>query len=158
MKKARLPNCGTVFLVPLRNGGYGIGVLVRADGKGRAFGSFFGPRIASSDEISNFDLQMKNAIFSCRFGDHGLYKKSWNVVGAVPDWNPEQWPMPKFSRQHDDASRYYVTEYDDNLGVLSETIVPASEALNLPEDVQFGSGIIEIKLDNLLASSFDKKN
>ena len=45
---------GSVFLVPLRNGGYARGVVARATGEGKGlFGYFFGPRLASCHRRSD---------------------------------------------------------------------------------------------------------
>jgi len=48
----------------------------------------------------------------------------------------------------------YVTEYDDSLNVLSEQFIPKEQALACTslEDSQLGSGIVESKLSQLLAS------
>lgn len=40
---------GAVFLIPLRDFGYAIGVLARSDGDGQCFGYFFGPRVKSNE-------------------------------------------------------------------------------------------------------------
>ena len=45
----------------------------------------------------------------------------------------------------------YVTEYDDNLDVISEVVLPADEAKDMPEDIQLGSSVVEVKLAKLLA-------
>jgi len=150
MKKLRIPPAGTVFLVPLPPGGFAIGVLVRSDGKGRAYGVFFGPRVSSASEVNVATLKPQGAILRCRFGDHGLHSQRWAVIGTIPGWEPSEWQIPLFSRSHDDAGMCYVTEYNDSLNIISEVIRPAHEAIELPEDAQFGSGVVEVKLGKIL--------
>lgn len=150
MKKLAIP-CGSVFLVPLNNGAFAAGVLIRSDKKGRAYGSFFGPAIPNSSAIEVTQLIDEDAIFRCRFGDHGLHIGRWQVVGKIPDWESKPWPMPKFSRQHDDPGMCVISEYDDCFGLVSESILPIANGRELPEDAQYGSGVVEVKLSRLLA-------
>ena len=148
-KKLKTPN-GSVFLVPLPNGGFGIGVLVRADGRGRAYGVFFGPRVTDGDEVKIARLNPQDAILRCRFGDYGLHTEGWPVIDLIDDWNEATWSIPKFCRITGDPSLRYVVEYDDRLNVVSETILPLSGTQGMPEDAQFGSDVVAIKLDDLL--------
>ena len=150
MKQKRIPANGAVFLVPLPTGGFGIGVLIRADGKGRAYGAFFGPRVAGAGEVDIARLLPEDAVFRCRFGDHGLHTHRWPIIGSIPSWDTSPWPIPNFARRHDNPRMRYVTEYDDNLDLLSEAIVQVAATQDLPEDTQFGSGVVEIRLDKLL--------
>jgi hypothetical protein len=141
---------GAVFLVPLPTGGFGIGVLVRADGKGRAFAAFFGPRVTDATEVDIPRLRSEDAVLLCRFGDHGLHTQRWPVIGAIPNWSADQWRLPRFCRRHDNPELRYVTEYDDSLNVLNEVVLPSADTKNLPEDAQFGPGVVEVKLAKLL--------
>jgi len=150
MKKKLKAANGSVFLVPLPSGGFGIGVLVRADGKGRAYGVFFGSRVTGADEVEIVHLNPQGAILRCRFGDHGLHTQSWPIIGSIPDWNESPWNIPRFSRPHDNSGLRYVTEYDEKLNVVSEDVVPAGSTQGMPEDAQFGSSVVGIKLDELL--------
>ncbi len=150
MKQKGIPADGSVFLVPLSTRGFCIGVLVRADGKGRAYGAFFGKRVAVASEVDVAGLKLQDAALCCRFGDHGLHTQRWAVIGSIPDWDASPWPIPKFARRHDNPAMRYVTEYDDELNFLSESLVQASEAQDFPEDAQLGSGLVEIRLDKLL--------
>jgi hypothetical protein len=150
MKKSSIPANGSVFLVPLPAAGFGIGVLVRGDGKGRAYGAFFGPRVSRADEVDMANLRQQDAILRCRFGDYGLHTRRWIVIGSIPNWGAGQWQIPRFSRPHDNSGMRYVTEYDDDLNLMSEVVTPVAETTDMPEDAQFGSGIVEVKLNKLL--------
>jgi hypothetical protein len=145
---------GCVFLVPLSPSGYAAGVLARWDNGGRAFGYFFGPRIASKTDVDVTLLRPQAALLTARFGDHGLHTGRWACIGNVVDRSRNLWTVPKFIRQHDHADRVFLVEYDDALNVRSERTIPAdsSEAVGLPYDSQFGSGVIEAKLSKLLVT------
>ena len=150
MKRRTVPPEGSVFLVPLSHGGYGVGVLVRADGEGRAYGVFFGPAIDDAGHLDVATLAPAAAVLRCKFGDHGLVTGRWRVVGQVDHWDRRRWPLPRFARRHDDPALRYVSEYDDALNVRSETIISAAEAADMPADAQFGSAVVEAKLSKLL--------
>lgn len=143
------PN-GSIFLVPLPTGGYGVGVLVRSDGKGRAYGIFFGPRVVGETGVDIRGLCSENAVVRFRFGDYGLHSKRGPIIGLVSGWKDAPWPLPQFRRPHDNPFLCYVSSFDDKLNCLAEDIVPASLACDLPEEAQYGSGIIEKKLDDIL--------
>jgi hypothetical protein len=150
MRRSPVPAEGSVFLVPLPAGHFGIGVLVRANGNGRAYGEFFSPRVLSTSDVSIPSLRKEDAVLCCKFGDHGLHTRRWTVIGSIQNWKSNRWRLPRFSRPHESAGMRYVIQYDDNLNVISEVIAPATEVLGLPEDAQFGSGVVEVKLDRLL--------
>jgi len=140
--------------VPLAGGGYARGVLSRTSGRGSAFGHFFGPRVMNPDDLDFADLDPRGAILVCMFGDHGLHRGKWPVVGKIENWDRKMWVIPKFVRDHDDPKLRYVTEYGDRLEFVSEREVVATRAEleGLPEDAQLGSGIVERTLSDLLSS------
>lgn len=140
----------SVVLVPLNPSGYAVGVVIRSDGRGRAVGAFFGPRVEDGSSVDASALRLEDARLVCCFGDHGIYKKRWPVIGVVPNWKSENWSVTKFVRGHDDPKLCYVTEYDESLNVVSESVLPAAAGEGLPEDAQYGSGVVEAKLAKLL--------
>jgi hypothetical protein len=137
---------GTIFTVPLEPRGYAVGVLARANGKGKAFGYFF----AAIDDLSRLDW--RESILVARFGDHGLYTGRWKVVGHLENWRRENWPIPNFMREHDDPKLVYLTRYNDSLDAVSEEIISAdlSDRKRFPADAQYGSGVIEKLLSRFL--------
>jgi hypothetical protein len=72
------------------------------------------------------------------------------AIGSIPNWAVAPWSVSKFARRHDDPDRCYVTEYDDSLNAISERVVPAAEGKMLPDDAQYGSGVVEVKLAKLV--------
>lgn len=77
---------GTVFSIPLRDHGFGIGVLARPDGKGICYGYFFGPRLDGKDSVNVDNLFAKEAMLIGKFGDHEIIKGGWKSIGLISDW------------------------------------------------------------------------
>lgn len=149
MKKLAVKS-GAVVLVPVAPTGFAVGVVIRADGRGRAIGAFFGPRVNGASDVNPSELRLKTALLICRFGDHGLHTKRWPVIGSIPNWGSTPWSVTKFSRRHDNPDLCYVTEYDESLDAISERVLPAAEGKGLPEDAQYGSGVVEAKLAKIM--------
>src|ERR1700736_2791876 len=92
---------GSVFLVPLKTGGFARGVVARAPKRaGKVLlGYFFGPRVPSTNDALLSDLDPANAVLRIRFGDLHLIDGTWAIVGRVPNWDRSDWPMPDFVRR-----------------------------------------------------------
>ena len=66
----------SVFLVPLRDKGYGRGIVARhSKCGGVVFGYFWAPRLTSVNNVSLTDLNPESAILKRRFGDLGLVNR-----------------------------------------------------------------------------------
>ena len=145
---------GTVFVVPLRSGGYARGIVTRASKEGIClFGYFFGPRLSSLEEVEFDDLEPANAILRLRFGDLGLINGEWPIKGQIPKWNRSQWAMPDAVRKdplgRKDPVRICYDDTDPNRRV-SEYPITDAEAKGLISDSAGGYGFVEIKLTNLI--------
>ncbi len=149
-KRRKLPALGTMFLVPLRDSGFALGVLARADGKGSAFGYFFGPRMLGPDDIRPEAVTPERALLVGMFGDLELLRGNWPVVGAVERWNHDLWALPPLSRVDENAGRAWLSMYDDSLQCLSEKEIDPTEALRYPNDRLMGAGAVEIRLTKLV--------
>ena len=145
---------GDCFLVNLRKGGYARGVVARTNGKGIVFGYFFGPRIdQEQDARVDTTVVPRQAIFLGLFGDLGLIKREWAVVGKIEPWCRDGWPMPPFVRAEEGGKTGFITYYDeDSLLFIREEKVPLSQVATdpLPDDGLWGYGAIEIRLTKLL--------
>lgn len=143
---------GTLFFVPLRNGGYARGVVARAGGEGKVlFGYFFGPRQPSADAADLADLDPAKAILRVRFGDLGLINGEWPIRGQIPGWNRAQWLMPDFVRK-DPLGRKgpVLVRYSDADPARVEMETPTTDHAELGVDSISGYGSVEIKLTKLL--------
>src|SRR5580658_8156552 len=80
----KLPNReGTLFAVPLRGGGFAVGVVARATNKGKVILCyFFGPRRDSIPALNDMvKLKPESAICVLRIGDLGLINGEWPIIG-----------------------------------------------------------------------------
>lgn len=144
---------GDVFAVPLRDGGYGVGVVARSKGKGPVLGYFFGPRyddVPDLDEVAR--LEAVDNVLVQKFGDLGLIRGKWPVIGSLPEWRREGWPMPAFGRHEELTGRYLRVEYadEDPNSRPREVEISREEFEHLPEDGLAGFGFTEARLTRLL--------
>lgn len=146
---------GTVFLVPLRDGGYARGVVARANKRGKGlFGYFFGPRIHFKEDASLDDLSPANAIKRLMFCDPGLVDGEWPILGTVPIWNRADWPMPDFVRRDLLGRRKPVlVRRSDKDPMQIETEYSVDDDSGLETYSISGHGAVEIKLSKLLANA-----
>lgn len=138
---------GDIVAVPLPSHGWAVGVVARADGKGICFGYFFGPRLNEiPDPNSLGSLDSDAADYVHMFGDLGILKNKWSIIGRVEPWDRNQWPMALFH-----AGGSIVVRYDEySLEEVGRMKVSSQECDGLPVDGLGGSGFIEDKLDILL--------
>ena len=141
---------GDLFAVPLRDRGYGVGLAARADGKGIVVGYFFGRRYDAPPEAGEVDTT--HVVWTHMFGDLGLIKGKWPVIGALPGWRREDWPMPVFGRRESLTDRVLRVEYPDDEpnAIPRETRITEAQFADLPEDGLAGAGFVEIRMTRLL--------
>ena len=144
---------GDRFAIPLRDGGYAVGVVARSPKGGKVLlGYFFGPRygeIPAASTVTN--LSSDEAIKVVRFGDISLLRGEWPIVYRPAKWNREDWPMPSFVRTELPDSRAWRVVYHDNdpNRVMSESRLESDPAV-FERDAVFGAGAIELLLTKLL--------
>ncbi|MCB2157044.1 immunity 26/phosphotriesterase HocA family protein [bacterium] len=148
---------GNCCAVPLRNGGFARGVIARISGKGPAFGYFFGPRCSTLQELQSLGIPPgpEGAILLTQFGDLGLKKEVWPIIGRLPDWNREDWPMPGFIRYNDDRTKAFIDFCDDDtVESVKEIVVPVDEIdpNDFAEEGLYGYVALQIRLDVLLSA------
>ena len=156
MGAKRLPyREGSVFLVPLRPGGFGRGVVARCGPRGKVLlGYFFGPTV-EEELVSLQGLRPENAILRIRFGDYASFRGQWKVIGEIAPWCRADWPIPEFLWSDargvapDEVVVYTDADFDKG-GIARqerrETIPPG-----LQGDGLYGSGIVKFRLSELLA-------
>jgi hypothetical protein len=142
---------GSAFVVPLRNGGYGRGVVARASPKGRVlFGYFFGPRLTNASSATVEGLHPENAVLRVMFGDLGLMQGSWQVYAQIPDWDRTKWEMPDFIRHDGYSKKGWLVRYADDDPNRTDTQLLIDFDPSIPRDSLSGFGAVEIKLSRLL--------
>jgi hypothetical protein len=144
-----------VFAVPLRDGGFAVGVVACSSAGSIILGYFFGPRhevVPTSDVACQ--LNPTEPVLIRLVGALGLLNGEWPIIGSIDNWESEKWPLPKFL--HENPSRpeecFLVTYNRKNLNAPPVAVEPIDCALasGYPEDVMSGYGAVEIRLTRLL--------
>jgi hypothetical protein len=82
-----------------------------------------------------------------QFGDLGLLDGTWPVLGQLPGWRREAWPMPAFGHRELITGRYLRVEYaDDGSDEVSRTPISRAEFDALPTAGLAGKGFLEKRL------------
>jgi hypothetical protein len=144
---------GDWFAVPLRNGGFAVGLIARANRQGVLFGYFFGPRreaVPGLDEVG--ELGPADAVLVGRFGHLGLKRGTWPIIGRSADWRSADWPMPALVRYEELTGRSFQVFYDDDdpNKLVREVAVPPGVAEQAPKDGLMGAGFVETVLTRSL--------
>jgi len=145
---------GSWFAVPLGGGGYSVGVVARMAPRGRIVcGYLFGPRREFPPALAEFSLLRPNDAIRClRLGDLGLINGEWPVIGELPEWRREEWPIPPYIRRNELSRRAWRCIYsaDDPSKIEREEPVPY-DANGLESDGLCGYGFVEDVMTKLLA-------
>lgn len=144
---------GDWFAIPLRTGGFALGIVARANPKGILLGYFFGPRRPEQPTLADASgLFPEQAILVGMFGHLGLRGGSWPLLGREPAWDRTTWPTPIFVRYEELTGRSFHVRYDDaDPGrLIGETLVAPGVAEQGPTDGLMGAGFVEKRLTSLL--------
>ena len=145
---------GSVFLIPLQDGGVARGVVARAARKGKVLlGYFFGPRLEREVLVTLDDLSPDRALASIRFRDLRLIKGQWKIIGNVPNWHRAEWPMPNFVRRDPISGKAWLVRYSyvDPLHSVSEPLSNYDDFDGLARDSLYGAEAAEIWISKLLS-------
>lgn len=145
---------GDWFAVPLRDGGFAVGVLARASRVGVLFGYLFGPRFEQVPRLEVVGtISPHDAVLVGKFGHLGLRNGTWPHMGRLPHWNRVEWPMPPLIRYEELSGRSFKVYYDDNdpNRLLREDQIPPGVAEQAPKDGLMGAGFVETRLTSLLS-------
>jgi hypothetical protein len=145
---------GSVFAMPLRNGGFARGVVARTPRRGKVvLGYFFGPRLETPAAATLDDLHPNLAVARIRFGDLGLIQGRWLVIGKVPNWNRSDWPIPDYVRRDPISRKAWLVRYlnDEPLRSVAELLSNYDDLQFLDNDSLSGAGAAEIRISKLLA-------
>jgi hypothetical protein len=144
---------GSWFAVPLKSGGYGVGVVARTAPHGKIILAYlFGPKRAVVPPLSELELyRPSDAVRRLRTGDLGLLNGNWIVIGDSDDWQRAAWPMPSFIRRADALQRAWRATYSeqDPSKLEREESVPYDTS-GLESDSLYGYGATELLLTKLL--------
>ncbi len=89
---------GTWFAIPLRKGGFGVGVAARTTKKGPVILAYlFGPKRETVPTLPDVvGLDPSAAVKVARIGDLSLINGEWPFLGRSSPWLRDNWPNPKF--------------------------------------------------------------
>lgn len=145
---------GDCFAVPLRSGGYGVGVVVRMSPRGKIlFGYFFGPALPAPPKAAALaGLSPTDAVLVARFGDLSLFNGEWPVLGQLPHWDRTHWLMPPFQRVESlrGTARLIIYADDDPAHQIASEPLEAPRT-DLEPDRLMGAGAVELALTKRLA-------
>lgn len=145
---------GDLFAVPLRKGGYAVGLIARTRPQGEVvFGYFFGPRREALPGAQDLQtLTPTDAVLVGQFGDLRLIRGDWPMLGRLRSWKREHWPMPAFVRVDDVSNEARLIRYseDDPNHEIANLPCTAEQAERLPRDAMMGAGAVEIRLTKRL--------
>ena len=125
---------GTVFSVPLRDHGFGIGLVARSPKKGKVILCyFFGPRreFPPNNVADLGAISPSQAVLIHFVGDLGLIRGKWPIVGELSSWDHAKWPIPPFKRTDPILGHLSRVHHSDNdpFEVVHEEPEPANSRL-----------------------------
>lgn len=144
---------GTWFAVPLRNGGFAVGLVARATSRGPCVLAYlFGPKHDTVPTLSQvLQLDASSAVKVARVGDLHLIDGRWPVLGHASDFRRSAWHFPKFVRADEIARRAWTVVYsEDEPGrAIAEIPVEFSTSL-VDDDAAYGAGAVELVMTKIL--------
>ena len=144
---------GSWIGVPLRQGGFAVGVVARATNKGKVILCyFFGPCRTKLPVMADLEgLTPSDAVSVVRVGDLSLVRGEWPIIGQSASWRRSEWPMPPFLRRDDLSHKAWRVQYSDADPNAIDYEEPAIVESKLDRDAVLGAGAAEILLTKLLA-------
>lgn len=151
-KKIKI-NEGVGFAVPLRQGGYGIGLLARQN-KGIALGYFFNKVFTSiPEDLDTSDLNYWKIVLIGQFSCMGIQKELWPILKTNFQFKREEWPIPVLKMQDPITEQYFSVLYDESLLREKRKKIDKEEADELFGHGLYGYIALEKKLSTLLSSN-----
>jgi hypothetical protein len=117
--------------------GYALGLVAAHDKRGIAVGYLFHQRREGVPPLESLrSLTAAEATRVKRFGDLGLVRGAWPVIGRFDDWASEDWPMPAFGWRETWTGRAFRLIYDpdDPADLVAREPISVEECERLPED------------------------
>lgn len=94
---------GDVVAVPLGIGGYILMLITRTNESRYFIGYFFGPHICSIPKTTRgLKIKSREVIWIRKVFHDGIREGIWTIIGALPGWNRDEWPLPTFIQRNAD--------------------------------------------------------
>jgi len=106
-----------------------------------------------STEVANMTLSPHDAVYVTICSPHAVVDGRWKIEGRLPDWEPKEWPLPRFKHWDSFRDRWLIMEYKD--GVFSGfpnavSFADEDTVRDLPDDGFASDAFVEGKLQLLL--------
>ena len=122
---------GAIVAVPVRGGdGRGVGVIARYSAPLGVGYFFWLPDNADNGDFKALEAQTADLI--CHFADEGIHDGSWPIVGELPGFCRQAWPLPAFGQDLFTVGLIHRYSGDDMGSPLEQTKVPLGEISGLP--------------------------
>ena len=151
MKKKIKIKEGDLFAIPLRNGGYALGIINRMHGE-MTMGYFFDkvyPNVPA--EVDASDIKSWKVILIGKFSSAGIENGEWPLLVTNFAFDRDDWPVPILKMQDPLTDIYYAVVYDETLLNDKRYRISKEEADKLYGDGYYGYGAVEKRLTALLA-------
>lgn len=150
---------GTWFAVPLRQGGFAVGVVARATAEGKVILCyFFGPSRTSVPALPDVErFGPSDAVRVLRVGDLSLLQGEWPIIGNTASWKRLEWEIPPFVRRDDLSRKAWRVQYSDADPNSIEHEEPEQYESTLERDAVLGAGAVELVLTKLLTAQKNSK-
>lgn len=84
---------GDWFAVPVRDSGFAVGLIARANPKGALLGYVFGPRRLEIPQLHDVNgLRPTDAVLVRKFGHLGIVHGTWPLLGRLDGSERQRWP------------------------------------------------------------------
>ena len=143
---------GDWFGVPLKSGGWGIGIVARKGRRDDFIAYFFGPpRAELPKDTKELDqLHHSQAVYRTTPGILGLRWGTWPIIGHHARWHRDLFPNPWFGWIRFDGKKAKREQYDENVYESVREECSVEEALSLPSSNVPGHGSVEFALGAIL--------
>lgn len=103
---------GDAYAVPLDGSSWAVVLVAAANGKGTAFGYFFGPRLSEIPTSPELGLKPEEASLIGMFGDLGVCKGEWKDLGPIRDFDENKWRVLPCLYEDKTAGKISIRRYD----------------------------------------------
>jgi len=119
---------GDVFLVPLTQGGFAVGLIVRCDLRGHGVLAYiFNSTVDEAGELDIDHVVSKEMVVDVvDVAMRSLVSGAWPIVGRLPNWSRSDWPVPVFRYQIGQLS---FRSQDDYRQEIFSNLIPKNEEI-----------------------------
>ena len=119
---------GDVFLIPLTQGGFAVGLIARYDLRGHGVLAYIFNRTV--DEAGELDIDhvvsKEMVVDVVDVAMRSLVSGAWPIVGRLPNWSRSDWPVPVFRYQIGQLS---FRSQDDYRQEIYSNLIPRDEEI-----------------------------